>query len=165
MGNMRSAQQRLSGLWALLPEPEQPAYCLLSYGVPTIILGFLGIESTAVATFEARTHRDIVYPALFVHWAVYFMYFFVTIAIVVSVSWLDPNLPDIFGNTITGRDVNASNSTPGHSPSVTVIAIQSLSGPFAGFVNGCLIFSVLSAGNTAICRLRTCAQPVLHEQR
>ena len=129
----------------LMPQP--------SYGVPTIVLGFLGVESTAVATFEAKTHSDIVYPALFAHWVVYFMYFFLTTAIVVSVSWKQDGLPDIFGNTraIENRDAPAFNSTAGRSKSVTVMAIQVLSGPLAGFVNGCLIFSVLSAANTAIC--------------
>ena len=119
--------------------------------MPTIVLGFLGVESTAVATFEAKTHSDIVYPALFVHWAVYFMYFFLTIAIVVSAPWQDPNLPAIFGNTIGERDVAATNGTAGHPSSVTVLVVGNLNGKFAGFVNACLIFSVLSAGNSAIC--------------
>jgi amino acid transporter len=50
-------------------------------------VGFLGVESIAVAAFEARSHYDIVYPALWVHWIIYAMYFFVTIGIVVSVWW------------------------------------------------------------------------------
>src|SRR6266566_9540575 len=66
-----------------------------SYGVPTIVLGFVGIESIAVAALEARSHRDIVYPALWVHWIVYFMYFFVTLGIVVSVWWKNPDLASI----------------------------------------------------------------------
>jgi yeast amino acid transporter len=104
------------------------------------VLGFIGVESTAVATFEAKTHSDIVYPALFVHWAVYFMYFFLTVAIAVAVSWQDPELPQIFGNTIQGRNF-----------SVTITAMESLNETLAGFVNACLIVIVLSAGNSAMC--------------
>jgi len=123
--------------------------------VPTIVLGFIGVESTAVATFEAKTHSDIVYPALFVYWAVYFMYFFLTVAIVISAPWPDPNLLEIFGNTIGERDVAASNGTAGHSFSVTVLVMENLNGKLAGFVNACLIFSVLSAGNTPSSSLRS----------
>ncbi|KAE9367500.1 hypothetical protein N431DRAFT_486595 [Stipitochalara longipes BDJ] len=136
------------GLHALSPAK---AFC---YGVPTIVLGFLGIESIAVAAFEARSHNDIVYPALWVHWIVYAMYFFVTVGIVVSVWWKNPELPSIFGNTIHGRDLNAVNATsslPSHNTSSpTILAMESLSSNLAGFVNACLIFSVMSAGNTAI---------------
>jgi amino acid transporter len=112
------------------------------------------MESTAVATFEAKSHQDIVYPALFVHWVIYFLYFLVTLAIVVSVSWQNPDLPSIFGNTIQGRDFSGYNETSGLAPnrttSPTIIAIYGLNPDLAGFVNACLIFSVLSAGNSAI---------------
>jgi amino acid transporter len=122
--------------------------------VPTIVLGFLGVESIAVAAFEARSHKDIVYPALWVHWIVYAMYFFVTVGIVVSVWWKNPELPSIFGNTIHGRDLNAVNATsslPSHNTSsATILAMESLNSNLAGFVNACLIFSVMSAGNTAV---------------
>ena len=123
--------------------------------MPTIVLGFLGVESAAVAAFEARSHNDIVYPALWVHWIVYAMYFFVTLGIVVSVWWENPELPSIFGNTIIhGRNldaVNATSSLPSHNTSsATILAMESVNSNLAGFVNACLIFSVMSAGNSAV---------------
>jgi yeast amino acid transporter len=82
------------------------------------------------------------------------MYFLVTLAIVVSVSWQNPYLPPIFGNTVQGRDLSGYNKTSGLAPnrttSPTILAIGGLNSDLAGFVNACLVFSVLSAGNSSI---------------
>ena len=135
-------------------DEQYPLTSRHSYGVPTIVLGFLGVESIAVAAFEARSHKDIVYPALWVHWIIYAMYFFVTIGIVVSVWWKNLDLASIFGNTIHGRNLNAVNATSSlpsnNTSSPTILAMESVNSNLAGFVNACLIFSVISAGNSAV---------------
>ena len=82
------------------------------------------------------------------------MYFLVTLAIVVSVWWRNPHLDSIFGNTVRARGSAAFNETSGRASnrtsSPTILAMESLNPDLAGFVNGCLIFCVLSAANSAI---------------
>jgi amino acid transporter len=81
-----------------------------------VIFGFLGTGSTAVATFEAKHQRGIVIPALWVHWVVYFLYTFLTLAIVVTVPWDDNRLGNIFGDTISRMIRRDDNFAEGLSP-------------------------------------------------
>lgn len=125
------------------------AFC---FAFPLVALGYLGIESTAVAAFEARSTPAIAFAARTVHWAVFFLYTFVTIGIVLTVKWDDPRLPAIYGGIAVDRRSPPSNSTIALTSDSAVVISAHSAGRFtmAGFINACLVFSVMSAANSAL---------------
>lgn len=126
-----------------------------SYIVPFIVLGFMGTEGGIVAAYEAKSRRDIGWPSLWTHWIIFFLYLAVTLGITLTVSWNNKLLPPIFGGSSDVQTraedvVYPFDPAPPNSTSATIIAIHALNPTLASVVNGCLIFSVLSAANTAI---------------
>ena len=99
---------------------------------------------------------------MFIHWTGIALYFFVSLGIGLTVSWKHVGLAQIFGGGVSNAEVSqngtlASPSTTStttigipNTTSPTIIAIYGWNPNLAGFVNGCLIFVVLSAGNTAL---------------
>src|SRR5438876_484850 len=82
------------------------------------------------------------------------MYILCSLGIALTVRWTDPHLPFIPGGNPIPR--GAIDGVPPRiegfkSESATVIAIyRYLDQSLAGFVNGCLIFSIASAANTSL---------------
>ncbi|KUI73380.1 putative amino-acid permease meu22 [Cytospora mali] len=127
------------------------AFCM---GLPLVAWSFGGIESTTVAAFEARSVKDIARASSSVHWITFSLYLLFTISIMLTVPWNDPSLPAIYSQATSNTARHGDHC--GSSQIAVVVALcnersghQSRPG-LAGFVNGCLLYSVLSAGNTAL---------------
>ncbi|KUI59867.1 Arginine permease [Cytospora mali] len=127
------------------------AFCM---GLPLVAWSFGGIESTTVAAFEARSVKDIARASSSVHWITFTLYLVFTISIMLTVPWNDPSLPAIYSQATSNTTRHDDHC--GSSQIAVVVALcnersghQSRPG-LAGFVNGCLLYSVLSAGNTAL---------------
>jgi len=116
------------------------AFC---YAFPLAAYGFLGIETTVMAAYEARTAKSIARPSQWVHWVVFVLYFMCTIGLALNVPWDHDHLPSMLARL-------TKQTTPPFSTSATVIAVYSDNPGLAAFLNGCLIFSVVSAANTAL---------------
>lgn len=128
---------------------------LHSMALPLVAWSFGGIESTTMAAFEARSVRDIAWASSSIHWITFFLYLLLSIAIMLTVPWEDPDLPSIYSRA-TG-DTKSTNETCGPSSIAVVVALCNTTksnthsnSSLAGFVNGCLLYSVLSAANTAL---------------
>jgi amino acid transporter len=118
------------------------------YAIPLVAYSFLGIEIVAVTAFEAKFSSSLKYPSRIIAYAVFSLYLLCTIGEVLTVSWRDSHLPLIYGG---GKNSNGTTAGPPNSTSIIVNAAwEAHHKKLAGFLNGCLIFSVLSASNTSL---------------
>jgi amino acid transporter len=122
---------------------------LFSYAIPIAAYSFLGIEIVAIAAFEARDASSIKWPSRSLPLVVLVLYVMCTIGEALNVSWHDTHLPYIYGGV--------GNSTIGQMPSNPTSVSMIINAAYdaghrnmAGFLNGCLIFSVISASNTSL---------------
>jgi amino acid transporter len=113
-----------------------------------VAYSFQGVEVIAVTAFEARDASALRWPSRWIAYVVFLLYFLCTIGEALNVKWSDPHLPLIYGDPV------AKNSTMNMNPPTTSVIIFTtfLAGyqSLAGFLNGCLIFSNLSAANTSL---------------
>lgn len=140
------------------------AFCM---ALPLVAWSFGGIDSTTMAAFEARSVKDIALASSSVHWITFLLYLFFGISIMLTVPWNSSSFPLIYSREISNSTTNVgacvssqiavvvalcnSNSSYYDEDSNNGIAYRHQPHPsLAGFVNGCLLYSVLSAGNTAL---------------
>jgi yeast amino acid transporter len=117
-----------------------------SFAIPLVAYSFQGVEVIAVTAFEARDASALRWPSRWIAYVVFLLYLLCTIGEALNVAWSDPYLPLIYGDPV------AKNSTMSPPTSSVIIFTTFLAGyqSLAGFLNGCLIFSVLSASNTSL---------------
>jgi amino acid transporter len=118
-----------------------------SYSLPLAAYEFLGVEIVAVTAFEARRMRSLRLPSQTISYTVTFLYSIVTIGEALNVDWLNKNLPVIYGSY---HQQPPPITDPPSSSLPIVSTWQSGHRRLAGAINGFLIFSVLSASNTAL---------------
>lgn len=134
--------------------------------LPLVAWSFGGIESTTMAAFEARSVKDIALASSSIHWITFLLYLFFGISIMLTVPWDSSNLPLIYSRATSNSTANVD--ACGSSKIAVVVAVCNSNSSYydhdsksrltyhhphpslAGFVNGCLLYSVLSAGNTAL---------------
>ena len=123
----------------------------ISYVIPLIAYSFLGIEVVAVTAFEAESSKSLRRPSQIIAYITFLLYLLCLLGELLNVRWTNSHLPSIYN----GVGDDSSNSATPDNPSSTgmlIIAIWQAGFPkaLAGFINGCLIFSVLSASNTSL---------------
>jgi amino acid transporter len=115
-----------------------------------VAFGFLGIETVAVTAFEASSSRSLRFPSQFVAYITLVLYFLCMLGQCLNVSWTDDHLPLIYG----GIGDSYTDTKDLHNPSPSNLVILALwdwgKKPLAGFLNGAMLFSVLSASNTSL---------------
>jgi yeast amino acid transporter len=119
-----------------------------SFSLPLVAYSFLGIEIIAVTAFEAKYSSSLKWPSRIIAYAVFVLYFLCTIGEALTVDWRSNHLPLVYG----GHGGNSTTALgPPNSNSLAVNAAWAAGHhKLAGFLNGCLIFSVLSASNTSL---------------
>ncbi|KAF7539290.1 hypothetical protein G7054_g2283 [Neopestalotiopsis clavispora] len=118
-----------------------------SFVVPTVAFIFLGVETTAIAAYEAQSTRSIARSSQITHWACLLLLFMVTLGIILGVKWDDCRLPGVW--KFIGAHEPIADSVP-HTDSATIISIWDVHPDLAGVANGAIIFAVLSSANTAL---------------
>ncbi|KAJ9637660.1 hypothetical protein H2199_007150 [Coniosporium tulheliwenetii] len=120
------------------------------YAIPLVAYMYLGVEIIAVTAFEAKRSKDLRLPSQTIAYVVFFLYFLCTIGEALNVSWTSDHLPKIYGGVGNRHDNYTAPVNPS-STSLPIVAVWQAGYPkLAGFLNGCLIFSVLSASNTSL---------------
>ena len=120
----------------------------ISFVVPIIAYGFLGVEMISVTAYEARDLRSLRWPSRTIAYFVLFLYFLCALGEVLNVDWQNSALPEIYGGV---NEASAMAVTASPSRAIVVIAaLQSGYRRIPGFLNGCMIFSAVSAANTAL---------------
>jgi amino acid transporter len=118
-----------------------------SYVIPLVAFGFTGVESIAVTAFEAKSSKSLRLPSQIMAYVIFFLYFLCTLGEVLNVKWNNDHLPIIYGG------IGGSGFVGGNLQSTSITIIATWEAGFyklAGFLNGALIFSVLSAANTSL---------------
>jgi amino acid transporter len=115
-----------------------------------IAFGFLGIEAVAVTAFEARTSRSLRLPSQSIAYVVILLYFLCLLGQCLNVRWDNDHLPLIYSGIGNGATDTTGLENP-TSSNLTIIALW-LRGQkgLAGFLNGAMIFSVISSANTSL---------------
>lgn len=121
---------------------------LSSYAIPLVAFSYLGQEIFVVTSYEAKYSKDLKLPSRILPYVIFVLYLMIGIGEAINIKWTDKNLPRIFGGRET---VDAGPVHDPRSTSMVIIAVfRAGHTKLAGFINGCLIFSVLSAGNVAL---------------
>jgi amino acid transporter len=119
-----------------------------SYAIPLVAFSYTGIEIIAMTAFEARDAAALRWPSRWIGSTVFLLYFLCTIGEALNVKWNNPHLPYIYGGA--GNKTTATPNNP-RSTSLLINAAWGAGYPtMASILNGCLIFSVLSASNTSL---------------
>jgi amino acid transporter len=104
-----------------------------------------------MTAFEAKYSTSLRWPSRLIVYTVFLLYLLCTIGEALTVRWTAPYLPEIFGgvgNSSAGHD--QTTSAPKAASFIINAALVAGYSDIAGFLNGCLIFSVLSASNTCL---------------
>ncbi|KAK3377587.1 amino acid permease-domain-containing protein [Podospora didyma] len=110
------------------------------YGMPAVAYSFIGIETAIVAAFESQSSRSMAFPSRFTHWFIYVTYLMCTLGLALTVRWDDEHLQ---------RPLAELHDPRSNSPTIIAIFKDGRT-TLAGFVNGCLIMSVVSAATTSL---------------
>ena len=109
----------------------------------------MSVESVAITAFEARDLRSLRFASQTIAYFVVAIYLFCAIGEYLNVEWSDGALPQIYGGI---NEASVKMGEPVHN-SRAVIVIAAFRASYtrtAGLLNGCMIFSALSASNTAL---------------
>ncbi|PWY64181.1 amino acid transporter [Aspergillus eucalypticola CBS 122712] len=119
------------------------------YAIPLTAYAFQGLEVYAMTAFEARDGHALRWPARWTAYVAVVVYIMCTLGEVINVKWDNPALPQLHDG-VSNSTLSAT-SNPGSSSSMIVIAALSTNNrSIAGFLNGCLLFSVFSAANSSL---------------
>ena len=116
-----------------------------SFAIPLVAYSFQGVEVIAVTAFEARDASALRWPSRSIAYVVFVLYLLCTIGEALNVAWNDTHLPAIYDGPPTQTATN-----PPTTVIIIVTAFRAGYRSLAGVLNGCLIFSVLSASNTSL---------------
>jgi yeast amino acid transporter len=120
-----------------------------SFAIPIIAYGFLGVEIVAMTAYEARDVKDLRRPSRVIAYVVFLSYFFCALGETLNVKWIDSDLPIEYG--ASNKNGTGSVVLNARSRALVVLAAQHAGyKALPGFLTGCMIFSVLSAANTAL---------------
>ena len=122
---------------------------IFSFAIPIIAYGYLGVESVSVTAFEARDLRSLRFASQTIAYFVVTIYLFCAIGEFLNIDWSDVSLPQIYGG-INEASVKNGNPFPNSRAVIVITAFRAGYRRTAGLLNGCMIFSALSAANTAL---------------
>ena len=107
------------------------------------------MEQVSVTAFEARDLRSLRFASRTVAYFIISIYLFCAIGEFLNVDWKDPALPQIYGGT-NRASVKMDGSVHKSSAVIVIAAVKAGYSRSAGLLNGCMIFSALSASNTGL---------------
>lgn len=122
-----------------------------SYVVPIIAYGFLGVESVTVIAYEARDLKSIRLSSQYIAYVCLALYLFCAIGEFINVEWTNTLLPLKYVNPNMKEAARHEHDTDINSSAIIVIAaFEAGQKKIAGVLNGCIMFSALSAANSSL---------------
>lgn len=124
---------------------------LHSFVLPIITYGFLGVETVTVIAYEARDLKSIRLSSQCIAYVTLALYLFCAIGEFINVEWTNPALPAKYVNPHSQGTTHAERDTKISSSAIIVVAaFQAGRKRLAGLLNGCMMFSALSAANSSL---------------
>ena len=109
------------------------------------------METLTVTAYEARDLRSIRTSTQVIAYVILCSYLFCAIGEFHNVEWTDPALPSKYINRKTfSDDVQNQNAKLSTGAIFVIAAFNAGRKKMAGFLNGCMIFSALSAANSSL---------------
>lgn len=108
-----------------------------------MIYSYLGVEVIAITAFEARDLPSLRVPSKWIAYIVFVLYLLVTIGELLNVSWLNNDLPPVYGGISMHQLPKPRTRTI-----ILLTALQARCPNIAGLFNGALLYSAISAANT-----------------
>ncbi len=137
-----------------------PNYCHLVTSRPTfsrlvipfLTYGFLGVEIVSVTAYEAKRPRtSLAFSTRYIAWITLALFALGGIGAALYYAWDNPDVSSLPTRSISTTNASATDKLGKRHFSILVMATYNSGYPrLAGFFNGCLIFSSLSAGNTSL---------------
>jgi amino acid transporter len=122
--------------------------------IPFLSYGFLGVEIVSVTAFEAKSPRTALRsPSKFIAYIIVALFFLCGIGEALNLPWNAAGLTELSDAKMKKRADSTIDNTAGlkHTSSALVLAAERAGDlGLAGFFNACLIYSCLSAANTAL---------------
>ena len=104
-----------------------------------------------VTAYEARDLRSIRRPSQCIAYIILGLYLFCIIGELLNVEWTNSALPEKYVNPIRKVTANGDgNGQIGSGAIIVVAAFQAGHKKIAGLLNGCMMFSALSAANSSL---------------
>ncbi|KAL8377330.1 hypothetical protein RB595_008155 [Gaeumannomyces hyphopodioides] len=133
------------------------AFC---YALPLVSFSYIGIETFAMAAFEARKMREIRLWSQLTHWTVIVVYFLCTLGIILTVPWEHHSLPLPYDPSGVLKPMCNKVLTTS-AVVIGATTVESVFGksdpcnlgvrlPVASAVTGILMFTTLSAANASL---------------
>lgn len=114
-----------------------------------ITYSYLSVEIVMVTAYEARDAESLKLPSQIIAYFITLLYILVSIAEMLNINWRDTHLPQIGISTSNGT--TTPDKTPPQSSNMAVLVMWDAGFEvFAGFINACLIFSLVSISNTSM---------------
>ena len=120
-----------------------------SFALPLISYTFLGLEVVTVTAYEAVTARSLRLPSRSIAYIFLSIYLFCACGFLANISYTDDRLPSVYDGSKTNAP-NTPKPQPNSASLPIIITYDSHYPNLPGFLTGCLIFCVLSAGNTSL---------------
>ena len=120
--------------------------------IPFLTYGFLGVEIVSVTAYEAKKPRtSLAFSTRYIAWITLILFALGGIGAAVISAWDNPDIEPLQTRSLSSSDGSAITKPDERHFSILVMATFQAGYPrLAGFFNGCLIFSCLSASNTSL---------------
>lgn len=135
-------------------------FCIRRVSIPLAIFSYVGIEMITVTAFEASQPSRLKGPAKHIAYIIWAIYLISIGGFIANVEWFNQNLPTFFNQSLVSLDdpkvvaqhphtwVDYSKHTTTVAPVIALLQVGSSVLP--DIINGVLIYSGLSAANTAL---------------
>ncbi len=127
--------------------------------IPLAIFSYIGVELITVTAFEASRPGSLKGPAKYIAYIILAIYLISIGGFVANIEWFNQNLPQFFGQALVdsndpdflGHTLFTWNHPSSRSSAAPVVAILQVGvAALPGVLTGFLVYSGLSAANTAL---------------
>src|SRR6266480_1577004 len=117
--------------------------------MPLVAYSYVSVEVVIITAFEARSPKALKWPSRIIAYVITLLMVFDSIGALLNINWTDTRLLQI--GIETGNGTAAADGKPPQSSNMAVIAIWDAGfKSLAGFINGCIVFSLVSVSNTSM---------------
>lgn len=117
--------------------------------MPLVAYSYLSVEVVIITAFEARDTKSLKWPSRIIAYVITLLMVLDSIGGLLNISWKDTYLPPIGIEMRNGTA--AADVTRPQTSNMAILAIWDAGlKSLAGFVNACLVFSLVSVSNTSM---------------